>query len=291
MARVYYVDVAIPADRKKRGKHKMHAVFDGSRVFRVKKLTELEDAAEVYIDAMFPQIYEELMELIEMNAKIFLLRNISLLKRLRKESKVEKSDEADAKLLSKIPRRCFRELTLKEIKLLRLINEYEIYSEWKRIVKQWMSLHALNSFKECMRELQSLQRHYARRIINEIKDDERYAMIYRLACDMIGVRNSAEIAILIIRLPLNWKLSRLRGLLGLTPYRNKKYNHKLRLILSRAAVAIYLNKKRFKRKPRILEEIPAKLPYKKIARMLEIRILKALKKAWQQSRCVLAGGQ
>jgi len=107
MARVYYVDVAIPADRKKRGKHKMHAVFDGSRVFRVKKLTELEDAAEVYIDAMFPQIYEELMELIEMNAKIFLLRNISLLKRLRKESKVEKSDEADAKLLSKIPEEMF----------------------------------------------------------------------------------------------------------------------------------------------------------------------------------------
>ena len=47
MARVYYVDVAVPADKKKRGKHKMHAVFDGSRVFRVKKLTELDDAGEI----------------------------------------------------------------------------------------------------------------------------------------------------------------------------------------------------------------------------------------------------
>ena len=46
MARVYYVDVAIPAD-KKRGRHKTHAVFDGGRVFRVKKLTELEGASEI----------------------------------------------------------------------------------------------------------------------------------------------------------------------------------------------------------------------------------------------------
>jgi len=39
MARVYYVDVAIPADKKKRRRHKTHAVFDGSRVFRVGGLT------------------------------------------------------------------------------------------------------------------------------------------------------------------------------------------------------------------------------------------------------------
>jgi len=57
MARVYYVDVAIPSDRKKRGKHKTHVVFDGDKVFRVKRLTELEDAGEVFIDAMFPEIY------------------------------------------------------------------------------------------------------------------------------------------------------------------------------------------------------------------------------------------
>jgi hypothetical protein len=37
-------------------------------------------------------------------------------------------------------------------------------------------------------------------------------------------------------------------------------------------------RKRFKRKPKILKEIPAKSPYRKIARMLEIRILKALKR-------------
>jgi len=39
MAGVYYVDVAIPADKKKRGRNKAHAAFDGSRVFRVGRLT------------------------------------------------------------------------------------------------------------------------------------------------------------------------------------------------------------------------------------------------------------
>ena len=44
------------------------------------------------------------MELIERNVKIFSLKNLRLLKRLREENGVEKSDEADAKLLSIIPR-------------------------------------------------------------------------------------------------------------------------------------------------------------------------------------------
>jgi hypothetical protein len=136
MTSVYYVDVAIPIDKKKRGKGKTHVVFDGNRVFRVKKLTELEDAAEVYIDAIFPQIYEELLELIEGGVKIFLLKNTRLLKRLREENEAEKSDEADAKLLSKILRTYFRELTLQGVKLLQLIDRYEKCARWKKTVQQ-----------------------------------------------------------------------------------------------------------------------------------------------------------
>jgi hypothetical protein len=41
MSKVIFVNVAIPADKKKRRKEKVHAAFDGSRVFRVKRLTEL----------------------------------------------------------------------------------------------------------------------------------------------------------------------------------------------------------------------------------------------------------
>jgi len=59
MARIYYVDVTIPSDRKK-----IHAVFDGGRVFSVGRLSELEDASEVFIDALFPEPYEEVLELL-----------------------------------------------------------------------------------------------------------------------------------------------------------------------------------------------------------------------------------
>ena len=39
MAGVYYVDVAIPSDKKKGEKNKTYAVFDGGRMFRVRRLT------------------------------------------------------------------------------------------------------------------------------------------------------------------------------------------------------------------------------------------------------------
>jgi len=106
--RTYFVDTAIPADRKRRRRDKAHAVFDGSRVFRVGRLTELKDASEVYIDAIFPQIHEELMELIEKGVKVFLLRDTRMIKRLREENHVRKSDEADARILSIIPRNHFQ---------------------------------------------------------------------------------------------------------------------------------------------------------------------------------------
>ena len=109
--RTYFVDTAMPADKKKKEKkerRKTHAVFDGSRVFSIRRLTELEDAGEVYIDAIFLQIYEELLELIEKGVKVFLLGNTRMIKRLREENHVRKSDEADARILSIIPRNHFQ---------------------------------------------------------------------------------------------------------------------------------------------------------------------------------------
>ena len=225
---VYFVDVAIPADRKRRRRGKVHAVFDGDRVFRVRKLTELEDAAEVFIDMMFPQTYEELLELIERGVKVFLLKNTRMLKRLRVENHIKKSDEADARLLGIIPRSCFKRLTAREICLLKLIGEYEMYVRWGKIIRQWAQIHPSSFLKESARRFRCIVNQYARKIIEEVKSDEGYATTYRLACDMLGARDSVEIAILVARLPLNWKLSRLYGLLGLTPYKNKNYNHKLR---------------------------------------------------------------
>jgi len=85
MARVYYVDVAIPSDRKKR-RNKTYAAFDGDRVFRVKRPTELKDAVEVFIDALFPQVYDEILELLRKGVKIYLLKDTTTLKKLREKN-------------------------------------------------------------------------------------------------------------------------------------------------------------------------------------------------------------
>jgi hypothetical protein len=107
-----------------------------------------------------------------------------------------------------------------------------------------MKSYPLDSFKECVRELCSAHDRYGRRIIEEIVKDENYAVIYRMVYEELGLKHSVEVAILVARLPLNWKLRRLKGLLGLTPYRSKKYNHKLRKHLSNLAATTYVNNKR-----------------------------------------------
>jgi hypothetical protein len=288
---VYFVDVAIPADRKRRRRGKVHAVFDGDRVFRVRKLTELEDAAEVFIDMMFPQTYEELLELIERGVKVFLLKNTRMLKRLRVENHIKKSDEADARLLGIIPRSCFKQLTAREICLLKLIGEYEMHVRWGKIIRQWAQIHPSSFLKESARRIRCIVNQYARKIIEEVKSGEGYATTYGLACDMLGVRDSVEVAILVARLPLNWRLSRLYGLLGLTPHKNKNYNHKLRTHLSKLATNIYLNNKRYEANIKLLEDLK-NLPPKKAIYKLQLRIVRILKRAWQQQKqYTLAGGQ
>ena len=289
---VYFVDVAIPADRKRRRRGKVHAVFDGDRVFRVRKLTELEDAAEVFIDMMFPQTYEELLELIEKGVKVFLLKNTRMLKRLRVENHIKKSDEADARLLGIIPRSCFKRLTAREICLLKLIGEYEMYVRWGKIIRQWAQIHPSSFLKESARRFRCIVNQYARKIIEEVKSGEGYATTYRLACDMLGVRDSVEVAILVAKLPLNWKLRRLKGLLGLTPNKDKNYNHRLRGHLSSLAATIYINNRRCGVGARLFEGIN-RTPRGKALYTLQLRILKILKRAWQQrqKQHMLAGGQ
>jgi hypothetical protein len=172
-----------------------------------------------------------------------------------------------------------------------LIGEYEMYVRWGKIIRQWAQIHPSSFLKESARRIRCIVNQYARKIIEEVKSGEGYATTYRLACDMLGVRDSVEIAILVARLPLNWKLSRLYGLLGLTPHKNKNYNHKLRTHLSKLATNIYLNNKRYEANIKLLEDLK-NLPPKKAIYKLQLRIVRILKRAWQQQKqYTLAGGQ
>ena len=221
MARIYYVDAAIPVDRKKRGEHKMHAVFDGDRVFRVKKLTELEDVAEIYIDALFPQIYGELMELLRRGVKVYLLKDTTKLKKLRIENNLKKSDENDAMLLSRIPREAFRLLTIEEmelkVKIRPLINRYERLVRWKKRLKMLVKDGYDYNFKEVIRLMETDRTRISREIIGQVASLPVYGEIYRKACEILGLKRSAELAILAIGLPPHLPMVRLKTLLGLVP--------------------------------------------------------------------------
>jgi len=294
MARVYYVDVTVPADKKKRGKHKMHAVFDGGRVFRVKKLRELEDASEIYVDALFPQIYDEVLELLRKGVRVYLLKDTAKLKRLRMENNVRKSDENDAMLLVQILKETFRPLTIKELKLKMkmrpLIKEYEKIMRWRRKLTTLIKHGFDYNFKESIRLMNAAGMRISGKITSQIATLPIYGGVYKKTCKILGIKNSAELAILAIELPLHLPLIRLKGMLGLNPSRNKgRYNHRLRRHITRLATSLYKNVRKKVKFSNEIVEVSNRLPKKQAIVRLELLILKALRIAYLMTVKPLAG--
>jgi len=296
MAKIYYVDVAVPADKKKRKKHKTHAVFDGSKVFRVKRLTELEDAAEVFIDALFPELYDEVLELLKRGVRVYLLKDPIRLKKLRMENNMRKSDESDAMLLTRISRERFRLLSIKEVELKTrmwpLINEYEQTMKWKKTLKRLMNRNPIaHHFEEVLRFMERDRERLSREIIRQVANLPVYGEVYRKACEMLGVKNSAELAILTLELPLHLPLCGLKGLLGLNPNRTGgRFNHRLRHHLAVFAAGLYMNsRKRVGVSDKIIEVINNLPRWQAIIR-LELMALKALRIAYLTTMKPLTGG-
>jgi hypothetical protein len=79
MSKVYYIDVSRTAVNGER-RQKFHCVFDGQKIFGVRKLTKLKDADEIYIDSLFPENYNEILELLKRGIKVYLLKDSKVLK-------------------------------------------------------------------------------------------------------------------------------------------------------------------------------------------------------------------
>jgi len=117
----------------------------------------------------------------------------------------------------------------------------------------------------------------AKKIIEILSNDT----IYRKACRMLGVKDSVELAILTMELPLHLPITRLKGLLGYTPDKNKgRYNHNLRGHISRFAVILYVNTKKHMNVLEKAVEIVEHLPREKAIYRLELMTLKTLRKAY-----------
>ena len=258
------------------------------KVFKIWKLTDLKDVGEVFIDTLFPENYDEVLELLKNNVKIYLLKNLSIIKKLRLENNVKKNDENDALMLSKIPRDNYRLLTIDEVELkitMRpLINRYEMLTKWRKILKQWLDDCDIPEVAEALREniklLEKMSKEASREIIDKVSGNR----LYREACRLLGLRDSVEVAILTMELPLHYPSKTLKKIVGLTPNKNNgRYNHCLREHLSRLATNIYINIKRWKDRWMVPEEfskIVEELPPRKAVYKLQSRILKTFRKAY-----------
>jgi len=84
MARTVYVVVSKDAinDRKSRERY---VVYDGVRIFKIGKLTELKNVDEVFMDAIYPSIYAEVLELLRSGVKVYVLKDRRILEKYKKE--------------------------------------------------------------------------------------------------------------------------------------------------------------------------------------------------------------
>jgi len=144
-----------------------------------------------------------------------------MLKKLRLENNVKKSDENDTILLSRISRDCFILLTIKElekkVELKPLINKYELLSKRIKTLRLWIKNDGYDyELKDTVKLMEKDKKDIAKKIIEMLSNDT----IYREACRMLGVEDSVELAILTMELPLHLPITRLKGLLGYTPDKN-----------------------------------------------------------------------
>jgi hypothetical protein len=285
MARVYYIDVSRTAINGKQ-RQKLHCVYDGRKIIKVRRLTKLRNADEIYIDSLFPEIYNEILELLKKSTKVYLLKDTKVLKRLRLQNNLSKSDENDALILSIIPREYFRELTAGEVELKiavrPLVNRYEWIVEKRKILKQWKNRGYDYGFGESIRAMEADRLKISREIIGMI-NRSIYRDVYRRVCNELQVKDSVEVAILVLELPLTSGMDKLKSYLGFTPTKNDgRYNHRLRRHLESIASNIYLNS--YKRKTSIPEEFIENIQntqsMSRILHKLQLKILKTLRRTW-----------
>jgi len=74
MSRAVFVDTSRTARGGKR--RKPHVCYDGKRIFKISKLTKLKDYDEIFIDTLFPEIYDEILQLLRRGNKVYYLKKI-----------------------------------------------------------------------------------------------------------------------------------------------------------------------------------------------------------------------
>jgi len=290
MARSVYVDVSWSAGVKRRraGRGHPHVVFDGEGFYEVDRLTKLKNAEEVYIDSLFPTIYPDILGLLKNRVKVFLLTNARILRKLRDENNLRKTHQNDAFILSRIPKEWFRELTIEEIefkmKVRPVIRKYEWLVRWKKTLKILISKGFDYYFGESIKLIEKDLKETAKEIIYMVSNS-RYVEVYRRVCDTLRVKDSVEVAVLTMELPLHLGVGKLRAYLGLNPVKNNnQYNRRLRRHLETLTYNTLINSYRRKDSPEELINIVKNASSRSEAMLrMQLTILRILRKAWVEA--------
>jgi hypothetical protein len=148
-------------------------------------------------------------------------------------------------IISKIPGEYFREFTVREVELKvavrPLVNRYEWVVEKRRMLKQWKSRGYDYGFRESIIAMEADGNKTGREIIRMISRSI-FGDVYGRVCSELQVKDSVEVAILVLELPLTSGIDKLKSYPGFTPTKNDgRYNHRLRRHLESIASNIYLN--------------------------------------------------
>jgi hypothetical protein len=164
-----------------------------------------------------------------------------------------------------------------------LINKYEWIVEKRKILKQWRSRGYDYGFGESIRAMEADRKKIEKEIVRMI-DRSIYRDVYRRVCSELQVKDSVEVAILVLELPLTSGIDKLKSYLGFTPTKSDgRYNHRLRRHLESIASNIYITSCKRTNIPEELLETIRSAQSKSIAlQKLQLKILKILRRAWAE---------
>ena len=131
---------------------------------------------------LFPEVYAEILWSLKKGVKVYLLKSPSILKKLRREDNLWKSDEADASMFSRVPREYFRILTInemeKKVKLQPLINEYELLSRRIKTMKTWIKNDGYDyKLRDSIMLMERDREESAKKIVEIFSDDAIYRVL------------------------------------------------------------------------------------------------------------------
>ncbi|MEM0482065.1 MAG: hypothetical protein QXM16_04155 [Nitrososphaerota archaeon] len=118
----------------------------------------------MYVDSLPVEVYHIVLKLLKRGVRVSALRRRDILSKLRAENSVKKTDENDAKILSKIDNTYYRELREDEIESGIMLQKYHNVQKVLKLAKQ------LDSDGKVINQLRRTKRRLMKMIIDKAEE-------------------------------------------------------------------------------------------------------------------------